>query len=92
MPVFTVTLTAINGNSVSRPFIADDPDDAVAMAATEWDVAEGDTSCTFDVAPRPDPDGNYERLLKEAECRRLEADYYRMPPVPARGRWGRKRR
>jgi hypothetical protein len=92
MAVFHVTLTSPNGNSVSRPFIADDPDDAVAMAATEWDVAEGDTSCTFDVTPRPDPDGNYERLLKDAECRRLEHEFYRMPAVPARGRWGRKRR
>jgi hypothetical protein len=92
MAIFNVTMTAPNGNSLSRPFIADDPEDAIEMASAEWDVPEDSDEFTFDVQPRPDPEGNYERLLKDAECRRLEHEFYRMPPQQSRGRWGRKLR
>lgn len=78
MAVFNVTATyRPNGNSRTRPIVADDGEQARQIAEAEWDIDVNDPSFAWQIVPRPDPDGNYERLLLDAERRRLEAEYYR---------------
>jgi hypothetical protein len=78
MAVFNVEAEYLpNGNRRSRPIVADDEQDAIQIAHAEWDIADRDPLFKWTVAPRPDPDGHYERLLLDAERRRMEAEYYR---------------
>lgn len=93
MPVYEVAATyKPNGNRRSRPIVADDADHAKAIAEVEWEIPENDPDFEWNIYTRPDPDGKYERLLVDAERRRLEDEYYRMPALKTRGRLGRLRR
>ena len=93
MPVYEVAaIYTPNGNRRSRPIVADDADHAKAIAEVDWEIAENDPQFTWDIYCRPDEDGRMERLLRDAERRRLEDEYYAMPAQKTRGRYGRLRR
>lgn len=78
MAVFTVEAEYLpNGNKRSRPVVADDAEEAQALAQADWDIADNDPLFKWVVTPRADPDGHCERLLLDAERRRLENEYYR---------------
>ena len=77
MAVFTVTATYTpNGNSRSRPFVADDATDAEQQARAEWEIADHDPEFSVTVRHDRDPEGTMERLLRDAERRRLDNEYY----------------
>lgn len=77
MGVYTVTATYLpNGNSRSRPFVADDATDAEQQARAEWDIADHDPEFSVTVRHDRDPEGTMERLLREAEIRRREHEFY----------------
>ncbi len=87
MGVFIVQATAPNGNSMSRPVVAVDA--VTALAEFREDVCgdESDISgFTFEVTQCEDADGSYELALLDAERRRLEHEWYRMPARKARRR------
>lgn len=76
MPVFLVECTYTpNGVRRSRPIVAVDASEARDMAAAEWD-ADGE-AFQWRVTARPDPDGEYQRELEDAEKRRVIAEYFR---------------
>lgn len=66
-----------NGNRRSRPVVADDMDEARMIAQVDWDIKDNDPLIVWRVAERPDPEGNLERMLQDAERRRLEAEFYK---------------
>jgi hypothetical protein len=78
MAVFHVAATyKPNGVRKSRPIVADDGEEARQIAEVEWNINENDPDFSWEIAARPDPDGNYERLLIDAEQRRLRAEMWR---------------
>jgi hypothetical protein len=87
MAVFNVEATYTpNGNRTSRPVVADDAEQARQMAEAEWDIAVNDPRFTWVVTQQSDTDGITERLLLDAERRRLENEYYAFTPRRRRGR------
>lgn len=90
MPVFNVSCTyKSNGVKRSGPIVANNSKEALEIASARWDASENDPEFQWTVEHRPDPEGTYERMLKEAETRRLsyEAyDYYSMPVTTRRRR------
>lgn len=82
--IWNVELIAPNGNRVSRPIVADNADDAIELMAAEHDVTPGDPQFTFVAKEKNNPE--LERMLREAEARRLDADFYKMPVTTRRRR------
>jgi hypothetical protein len=77
MPVFVVTITAPNGNKVSRPLVATCACDAIAEMHADHDVPADDPAFQTTVEQRPDPDGAYAYALLAGQRRRDEYDYWK---------------
>lgn len=77
MPVYLVTLTAPNGNRVSRPIVALRPGDAMSIMETEHGInnahAEG---VTVTADPIPDPQREMEAALLQMEARHREREQW----------------
>lgn len=84
MAYYDVTIVSPGGNRTSRPIVAENADAAIEVMAAEHNVTVGDPAFTFVAKERNNPE--LERMLREAEARRLEADYYRMPVTTRRRR------
>lgn len=66
-----------NGNSRSRPIVAEDGEEARQIAEAEWDIKAGDPDFRWDIQQRLDESGDLERLLVDAERRRFLDEAYR---------------
>lgn len=81
MAVYRVVITAPNGNSRSRPIVHDSAEHAMDQYLAESRLPELEQARRqgFQVAAtlQEDPDGEYERLLVDAERRAAENEYFR---------------
>lgn len=80
MPVFNCRCIAPNGNSRSRPVVADNATEAMECWRQEMHIeSSGDVAgLVYEIERAHDPDGRMEQLLIEDQRRMLEDAFYRV--------------
>lgn len=80
MPVFNCKCIAPNGNSRSRPIVADTATEALEVWRQEMHIeSNGDVAgLKYEITQAHDPEGAMERLLIEGQQRMLEDAFFRV--------------